>query len=240
MDLPSMQLLPRPNELQVGEFVQHLLGAHSWYKHLSIVNRAQFVLFLAPDAGGGFESTERLHYSWKTTDEYRRRFGLLDFAWRLPDENDWSRDAGAPVRPSTELVNLAGFTLGPFCSDDFNAIEVICSLWGPDAQASPTGWWDEDVAQLSAETRAQLKNLDELRIRSDMAYSGLDETTRQAIASKDMGYELTPLEETTLTSPSAMAYRNERDSLLRLYESLRAPEVHRVQTAVRRLLDTLA
>ena len=69
--LADMALLPWPDEAQVAMFIQHLCWAHSWYKHLPFDESTRFVIFLARDAGAGFETRKREHYSW----------GLLQGLW---------------------------------------------------------------------------------------------------------------------------------------------------------------
>src|SRR6202042_1134513 len=83
----------RPTAVQYRNFGDYLPGAHSWYKHLPLMKGRRFVVFVAPDAGigrlvavstgGGFtlvtppegseftEAHPRLHYGWRTTEEYR-------------------------------------------------------------------------------------------------------------------------------------------------------------------------
>lgn len=111
----------RPTPDQDRAFGEYLGHAHSWYKHLPLPDGRRFVVFVAADAGigrlvavrhgsrpetatgfslvtppEGPEFTDehpRLHYGWKTTKEYRARFGYLDdMARRDPDEA-YGRDA---------------------------------------------------------------------------------------------------------------------------------------------------
>src|SRR4051794_20053950 len=90
---PDLRSLPRPTDEQYREFARHIGEAHSWYKPLPLLTGGQFVVFLAPDSGIGrlvarlggegyqlvtpaegpvfTEENPRLHYSWKTSQEYR-------------------------------------------------------------------------------------------------------------------------------------------------------------------------
>jgi hypothetical protein len=130
MTMAEMRALARPSAEQRAAFVEHLCWAHSWYKHLSLSLGGDFVVFLAADAGGDYdEARPRLHYSWKTAAEYRRRFGLLDYAWRGDPGEPWSRDIDAPIEVTAELWSTCGFRLYPYCSSDGNAIEVIVDRW---------------------------------------------------------------------------------------------------------------
>ncbi len=84
---------PRPTAKQVAGFVEYAANAHSWYKHLPPVETASFCFYLDPAAGmeliqnaqGEVEVRPRdpaneFHYNWMPTDEYRRRFGVLEFS----------------------------------------------------------------------------------------------------------------------------------------------------------------
>jgi len=112
---------------QRHEFVAHVCWAHSWYKHLSLLRGAEFVVFLDAEAGVGFtEENPRHHYSWRTTEEYRRRFGFLNFQWRDAPDAPWDREgSGSPARLPDELTRRCSFTLFPYVSTDFNALEAI-------------------------------------------------------------------------------------------------------------------
>jgi hypothetical protein len=85
--------LPVPTPLQVRHFAEFVAGAHSWYKHLSLLRANEpLQFFLDPAAGmqhthaadGSVTAAPRyargLHYSWLPTAEYRERFGYLAFS----------------------------------------------------------------------------------------------------------------------------------------------------------------
>ncbi len=117
--------LPWPSADQQAAFAAHVCGAHSWYKHLPLATGAEVVVFLAADAGAGYtEAAPRLHYGWKTTAEYRTRFGHLDFQWRLSPPEPFNRDAAPAVQLPPDLVAAAGLTLFPFASTDLNALDA--------------------------------------------------------------------------------------------------------------------
>jgi hypothetical protein len=220
--LDAMAALPWPSEAQRAAFADQVAGAHSWYKHLPFDAPTEFVVFLADDAGGGFETQKRLHHGWKTTAEYRRRFGLLDFAWRLPAEQAWRRDAGADVVPDPALLAVAGFTLGPTCSDDGNAIEVLCGLYPRELPPRDPRWRAFEV-------------LDRLRQRVDDAYSGLTEDERRAVAGVNLGAPTSPAEADLLTGAAVRGYRDEQRQLYEQFEAMRAPEVDAIAGALDRL-----
>ncbi len=129
--------LPRPTDEQFDAFAEHIGEAHSWYKHLPLLTGREFVVFLAPDSGIGrrvaklteagyelitptegpvfTEENPRLHYSWKTSEEYRRRFGYLDFASKGHD-GTFGRNVGGPMYLPQEVWDRCTFTLFPYVS----------------------------------------------------------------------------------------------------------------------------
>ena len=222
LTLGHLGALAWPSDGQCAAFAAQVADAHSWYKHLPLDARTAFVLFLADDAGGGFQTSSRLHDGWKTTEEYRRRFGLLDFAWRLPGETEWRRDAGADVVPAPDLLAVAGFTLGPTASTDANAIEVLCSRYADELPAGDGG-------------RAAFAILERLRQRVDDAYSGLTEGERLAVADAELGYPPEPDDAALLAGAAVRGYRDEQRQLFEHYETIRAPESAAIADAIARL-----
>jgi hypothetical protein len=130
--LDSVAALPSPSAIQLDAFTDHLCTAHSWYKHIPLITGTEFVVFLAADAGAGFEDRDRFHYSWKRSAEYRARFGHLDYCWRDDDAAPYARDGIHPDDEPTppelldpELRARFGFRLYPMVSNDCNAMEAI-------------------------------------------------------------------------------------------------------------------
>jgi hypothetical protein len=133
---PDLRSLPRPTDEQYAAFADHVGEAHSWYKHLSLIRGGQFVVFLAPDSGigclvgrfegGGIrlvtppegplftEANPRVHHTWKTTEEYRRRFGYLDYARCTAADGRFRRDAGDPMELPAKIWEHCTFTLFPY------------------------------------------------------------------------------------------------------------------------------
>lgn len=137
----------QPTQEQYHAFIEHLCEAHSWYKHLPLHRGTRFVVFLAPDAGSGrisfvmtgfdqampvikredippeeadfTEAHPRIHHSWKTTKEYRRRFGYLDYMFQVNADGFDSRDAGPIVTLPSEIVRACSFELYPYVSSYF-------------------------------------------------------------------------------------------------------------------------
>jgi hypothetical protein len=136
---PDLRSLPRPTEEQYRAFAEHVGEAHSWYKHLPLLEGRPFVVFLAPDAGIGrlvaridgaayqlvtppegpvfTEAHPRLHYSWRTTEEYRRRFGYLDYASRSHADGTFGRDVGGPMELPADIWERCTFILYPYVAD---------------------------------------------------------------------------------------------------------------------------
>jgi hypothetical protein len=216
LELAAMRTLAWPTATQVLEFIEHVCWAHSWYKHLPPSGEAEFVAFLAADAGAGYENRERLHYSWKTTAEYRKRFGHLDYAWRLSGTAGWQRDSANAVAPSPELLAVAGFHLGPACSTDGSAVEVFATLHAADPTLAP-GY--RELCRLHAESEA--------------AYAGLSEAEREAVV--DSNDSMYPEQLVTLQSPACTRYLEAERVVWAHYDTLHEPEVAKIRDAVMRL-----
>ena len=144
---PDLRSLPRPTDVQFREFAAHIGKAHSWYKHLPLLSGGQFVVFLAPDAGIGrlvarlegtgyqlvtppegpvfTEANPRLHYSWRTTEEYRRRFGYLDYARRTHDDSRFGRDVGGEMDLPAVIWERCTFTLFPYVSGRASGLHAL-------------------------------------------------------------------------------------------------------------------
>jgi hypothetical protein len=128
--LAACAALEAPTRAQIEAFAVHVCQAHSWYKHMPLMQGGELVVFIAPDAGAGFEGElRRLHYSWKTTAEYRERFGYLDYCWRYPGGVSWHRDSVAEELYPAHLpdaVRRAGWArLMPYGSPEFWSVDAI-------------------------------------------------------------------------------------------------------------------
>ena len=134
----------RPTAEQYRAFADHLCEAHSWYKHLPLLEGRRFVVFVAADAGIGClvaapagvgtenvpvftlvtppegpeftDKNPRIHHTWQTTKEYRRRFGHLDYMWGGGPDEPRARDAGPPLRLPQRLEERCSFVLYPYVS----------------------------------------------------------------------------------------------------------------------------
>ena len=91
--LEAARALPIPSDEQTRTFAEYVTGAHSWYKHLPMLPLSPFVFFLDPNAGRSMvhvtgdevafvdntDGNPGIHYTWQTTDAYRRRFGCWNY-----------------------------------------------------------------------------------------------------------------------------------------------------------------
>ncbi len=206
-----MRSLAWPTEAQALRFVEYLCLAHSWYKHLPPTGDAVFVVFVAADAGVGFE--HNIRYRWTAAD-YRERFGCLDYVWRLAGESTWSRGGEGAGEPTSALVQVAGFQLGPACSADGAAVEAIHTLYAGDAALAP-GY--RDLCNLYATTMALADEL--------------TDAEREAVAA-----------DVRVPDPSPAYERHlEADRRLWLqYDELHNAEVAKIKTAIDRLRIALA
>jgi hypothetical protein len=115
--------LPTPTAEQMNDFVTYVAGAKSWYKHLPVhPPGSPMHFYLDPNAGRDrlrrwghqvisrdrTEQTQKIHYSWMTTVEYRRRFGYLAFC--CPDVTSVFM---------TEMLDDGNATLDPNVSSPF-------------------------------------------------------------------------------------------------------------------------
>ena len=88
-----IQQLPCPTLAQTERFARYVSAAHSWYKHLPIRPKVPFIFFLDPGSGMNYvrtptgetalveitDESNRFHYTWQKTEDYRRRFGYWNY-----------------------------------------------------------------------------------------------------------------------------------------------------------------
>jgi hypothetical protein len=216
-----------PTLEQCQEFVAHVCWAHSWYKHLSLLRGAEFVVLLDAEAGAGFtEDKPRYHYSWRTTEEYRRRFGFLNFQWRDSPDASWYREGGgSPARLPEELLRRCSFTLFPYVSSDFNALEAISY-----------GFHQDDLAVV----RQLPDRPDRERLLAwDMACRALEETEPlDGEESRLLGELLDQPEPRLGGAPDrVVAEYLARQRRSEAYQALQEPEERKIERAVEELCD---
>ena len=114
--------LPLPSPEQHREFVAHLKDAHSWDKHLRLINGGTFVVFLNPHAGEGYPSQHPSLPYGSTVEGYRQAFGYLDYMYSI-DGGSFDRDGGVDkpdLELPTELLEQFSFILYPYVSSEFD------------------------------------------------------------------------------------------------------------------------
>ena len=240
---PSLDLrsLPRPTEEQYAAFAEHIGEAHSWYKHLPLLTGGQFVVFLAPDSeigrlvarldGSGYQLVTppegpvftddhpRLHYSWKTSEEYRRRFGYLDYAYRTEGDATFGRDVGGPMDLPTEILERCSFTLFPYVAG--GGIESV--TWAVHEEA---------VRRLRAGAphphREAVLEWARLAHEHDESWQGLTDAERETVmALEDEGADTPP---TTAAIDRYLAIDAELEAVY--HERLRPGELAKIRAAL--------
>lgn len=141
----------RPTTNQYDAFAEHLCNAHSWYKHLPLLEGRKFMVFVTPSAGTGrriivpdenspetwnlqvppegdnyTDENPRLHYTWKTTQEYRKKFGFLTYIDY--DEDNILNSESIVSRLPSKLIEHCSFTLYPYVSAGYfsEAVHYSC------------------------------------------------------------------------------------------------------------------
>ena len=106
--------LPEPSLEQTYRFSSFVAEAHSWYKHLPADHTVPFYFYLDPYAGMNLvvtptgelamvditDQSNRFHYTWQATADYRRRFGHWNYLARYGTSFIFASDGGS--------VNSAG------------------------------------------------------------------------------------------------------------------------------------
>jgi hypothetical protein len=242
----------RPTPEQYREFGDYLCEAHSWYKHLDLMEGQRFVVFVAADAGFGqlvavddrdnpgtvslvtppegpefTDEHPRLHYGWTTTTEYRRRFGHLDYSCWREEDGAYARDAGPPVTLPDELVERCGFVLYPYVSGEF--AEAV--TWSVHADA---------IEQLRAgaphPARAEVLELARLAEASSTAWNALSDGESDWVVGHGTEREK-PLPGDA--SDDLRRYLALRDRVGTIARSLGAQEAEKIRRALTALDDWL-
>jgi hypothetical protein len=119
LTVADVKSLPKPTDSQWLAFEKHLVGVHSWYKHLPLFGGGDFVVFLAPDAGVNYPTQHPRLPIENTSESYRRAFGHLDYMWRIPPEESFCRDGSPTILLDNELMRVGRFNLYPYISEEF-------------------------------------------------------------------------------------------------------------------------
>jgi hypothetical protein len=239
---PDLRSLPRPTEEQYREFAKHVGEAHSWYKHLPLLTGGQFVVFLAPNSGVGrlvarldgrgyqlvtppegpvfTEANPRLHYSWRTSEEYRRRFGHLDYAYRTREGDTFGRDAGGPMGLPAAVWERCTFTLFPYVA-------------GGDSGVDAVRWAHQEAVERLRAGEAHPRREDvlewaRLADERDEAWNGLTDAEREIVLAR--GGEGTDKKRTTAAIDRHLAI--EADLRAVYHAQLRPGELEKVRQAL--------
>lgn len=218
----------QPTEAQCQAFAYYISGAHSWYKHIPLLTGAEFAFFLSKQAGAGYSVEKpRLHYSWQTTDEYRDRFGYLDYGWRFKSTDRFDRDAVGAVSLSPILHSACCVVLYPYVADNINAPSVLASPIMPDdlvaLQESNYSHW-QSIQQWLAAYHQQ-----------DQQWQTISQAERnQVIAWEPTDAGDLTLQLATLPPPVAHYLHLEKQAMT-LYTALQTQELHKIQLGLARL-----
>jgi hypothetical protein len=239
---PDLRALPRPTDEQYREFAEHIGEAHSWYKHLPLLTGGRFVVFLAPDAGIGrlvarldgtgyqlvtppdgpefTQANPRLHYSWRTTAEYRRRFGYLDYARRKQEDSRFGRDVGGEMDLPPAIWERCTLTLFPYVS-------------GSDPGRDSVRWAHQEAVERLRAGEAHPRReavLEWVRLAQEKqeAWNGLTDAERGLVLAHGVGASTSPTSTATVER-----YRAAESALETHYEDqLRAGEVAKIRRAL--------
>ena len=224
--------LPQPTEKQYEEFAQHVCWAHSWYKHIPLLQGAEFVFFFSQEAGQGFSKEKpRLHHTWKTTEEYRSRFGYLDYMWRFSNSQTFRRDSLAcPFLPSESLLSSCYIVLYPYCSNDFNAPSVLEYLIAEEG-------WNESLTTSNHPRYQEVLQWFETYQLQTQIWQELSDSERDIAVSLTSPWNDKQIDANKLTEfPKRVAiYVQLKAKATNLYEALQESEMEKVRLALVRL-----
>jgi hypothetical protein len=246
---PDLRSLPRPTDEQYREFAKHVGEAHSWYKHLPLVTGGQFVVFLAPDSGIGrlvarlegtvyhlvtppegpvfTDANPRLHYSWTTSEEYRRRFGYLDYARRTHDAGQFGRDVGGPMYLPADIWERCTFTLFPYVAGCDSARDSV--LWAHREAVERLRAGEKHVERGAVLEWARLAEAER------EAWRGLTAAERETVLVLEGRGPSRP--KTTSAIDHYLAIRADLDAVY--YERLRPGELEKIRVALEALRSWL-
>lgn len=212
--------LPWPSDEQLEAFADHVCDVHSWYKHLALRQGGEFYFFLASDAGAGYtHESPRMHHSWQTTNEYRRRFGFMDYT------GPWGRDAGASLALPPEIIEATRTTLFPYVCKSYNATDAC--LWSVH---------EKDIQHLMASGAESQSDSDALRWHSTQkrleSMPLTDELYAQVSAIEDAQDE--DIDLGSLPKAVADYIRADREAM-RIYCELQEREEAKIRDALGRL-----
>lgn len=241
----------RPTAEQLTAFASYLPNAHSWYKHIPLLPGRQFVVFVAPDAAVGrlvarlnhpdprqatgyelipgpegpefTDEHPRIHYGWRTTKEYRQRFGYLDYMRRYAADDPYTRDAGAPVQLPADLEARCSFVLYPYVHGRF--VEAVA--W--DVHSEAIEQLRSGASHPGRDAVLELRRLAEVR---EALWSKLSDRDQEAVIAHRVN-DSQPLTEPV--SDDVAQYHALGVEVGAVYSVLRQQEVGKIQFALAEL-----
>ena len=175
----EIRTLPLPSPEQHREFVAHLKDAHSWYKHLSLLNGGIFVVFLNPYAGEGYPSQYPSLPYGNTVAGYRQAFGYLDYMYSK-DGSAFDRDSDEPqLELPTDLLTQCSFKLYPYVSSEFywsvhesDLVSLQAGAFHPE-RSHLLAWYAAARAVEYAEANEEVSRQIRRRIQEDNLFGSL-------------------------------------------------------------------
>lgn len=114
----EIRTLPLPSPEQHRQFVAYLKDAHSWYKHLSLLDGGIFIVFLNPHAGEGCPIQHPALPYGNTVAGYRQAFGYLDYM-HSTDGSVFEHEGDDSLELPSDLSAQCSFKLYPYVSSEF-------------------------------------------------------------------------------------------------------------------------
>ena len=117
--LEQMRDLPQPTPDQQQAFVDYIKTAHSWYKHLPLLDGGTFIVFLSPKAGIGWEQiiSPQLPFG-NSVERYCKSFGFLDYICMVGGNQFLSRTK--TVELPDRIYDRCTFKLYPYVYPEYN------------------------------------------------------------------------------------------------------------------------
>lgn len=220
-----MNDLSFPSEGRYEAFAHYICWAHSWYKHIPLFEGAEFTFFLSKAAGGEFsEEKPRLHYGWKTRQEYWTRYGHLDYVFQFLGDKTIYRDVSPIFVECPKMPDACTVKLYPFMSDDWNAQQVLSHL-------IETEYLEQLEAENSHPHRQSLLDWFNLRQKYDELWSSFTSSERDQVSRLDEVDTVADISQNVAEFLKVRQQMNER------YWKLQAGEYRKIQDALRHLRE---
>ena len=213
-------------------FATHVLEAHSWFKHLPLVEGGRFTIYLEPDLDRNYPTQHPKLPFGNHPAGYEKAFGHLAYQYCIQgvcEQDHGDKPMGDQLVKSglTEIPephkSTWSFTLYPYCHYEFS--EVL-SLFENDLQTLKQGG-QHPQRGLLLDWVAQLEK------RNDRWYNGLTEAERELLIDLEDEEGPTKLES---VSPPARDFFHLQEAVWDIENRLRSTEEEKVFVALNRLL----